>query len=73
MLFIKEGVKTVSEHQHLGVWLTHNLEWGKHVKDIFLKANTKLYVLHLYGYLFKEVLIKVDLDCSLSRTGNYVI
>ena len=56
IMFNNERVKTVSEHNNLGVWLTHKSEWGKHVQDICLKANRKLSVLRRVNFLQRSTL-----------------
>ena len=34
-------VKQVSEHKHLGIWLTPTLCWSKQIHEICLRANSK--------------------------------
>mgnify|MGYP006061617573 CR=1 FL=1 len=40
-----KSIRQVSTHKHLGLHLTHNLDWGVHVYNVCLKANRKLAVL----------------------------
>ena len=49
-------VKRVSEHKHLGIWLTPNLSWSRHVHHICMRANSKLSVLRSIRYLSRPVL-----------------
>ena len=41
-------VKQVSEHKHLGIWLTPTLCWSKHVHELCLRANSKLQYYKMY-------------------------
>ena len=44
------------EHKHLGVWLSSNLDWQKHVHETCLKANGKLAVLRSVKFLDRATL-----------------
>ena len=56
LVFGNEPVKSVTEHKHLGVYLTSTLEWGVHIKNICLRANRKLSVLRKVKYLQRSTL-----------------
>ena len=46
----------VTVHKHLGVYLTHNLDWTEQIKYICLSANRKLSVLRRVRYLQRSTL-----------------
>ena len=52
----KTIVNRVFEHQHLGVWLSSDLDWAKQVKEVCMKANSKLSVLRSVKYLSRSTL-----------------
>ena len=45
ILLNSETIKKVTEHKHLGIYLTSTLDWTKQVHEVCLKANCKLAVL----------------------------
>ena len=49
-------IERVVEHRHLGLWLTPTLCWSKHIHEICLKANRKLYILRSVRYLDRSTL-----------------
>ena len=49
-------VDRVQHHKHLGVWLTHNLDFSKQVHEVCIKANYKLAVLRSVNYLSRPTL-----------------
>ena len=56
IIFNNEEVKRVTEHKHLGVYLTYNLDWGYNVQQVCLKANRKLSVLRRVKCLQRSTL-----------------
>ena len=56
IIFNDFAVKRVSEHKHLGIWLTPTLSWSRHVHHICMRANSKLSVLRSIKYLSRPVL-----------------
>ena len=56
ILFNNTLVQQVSEHQHLGIWLTPLLSWLKQVYEIRLRANSKLAVLRSVFYLSRSTI-----------------
>ena len=52
----KTIVNRVFEHRHLGVWLSSDLDWAKQVKEVCMKANSKLSVLRSVKYLSRSTL-----------------
>ena len=64
VVFNNVVVKRVTEHKHLGLWLTPTLDWAKHVHETCLKANRKLYVLRSVKFLKRgtlDVLYKLQI------------
>ena len=51
-----KSIRQVSTHKHLGLHLTHNLDWGVHVYNVCLKANRKLAVLRNVKLLNRHTL-----------------
>ena len=49
-------IKKVTQHKHLGVFLTSTLDWSVHVHATCLKANWKLAVLQSVKYLDRSTL-----------------
>ena len=49
-------VDRVTEHRHLGVWLSSSLDFKKQVKEVCQKANFKLSVLRSVKYLKRQTL-----------------
>ena len=56
LLFNGIPIERVAEHKHLGVWLTSDLSWSRHVHYICMRANSKLSVLRSIKYLSRPVL-----------------
>ena len=56
IVFNNFQVKRVTEHKHLGIWLTPTLSWSRHVHHICMRANSKLSVLRNIRYLSRPVL-----------------
>ena len=56
ILFNLIPVERIFEHKHLGIWLTPNLSWSRHVRYICMRANSKLSVLRSVKYLSRSVL-----------------
>merc|ERR1712141_298014 len=56
LLFNGIPIERVVEHKHLGVWLTPDLSWSRHVHHICMRANSKLSVLRRIKYLSRPVL-----------------
>ena len=51
-----KSIRQVSTHKHLGLHLTHNLDWAVHVYNVCLKANRKLAVLRRVKLLKRHTL-----------------
>ena len=51
-----EHIKQVTQHKHLGLILTSNLDWTPQVHAVCLKANRKLSVLRQAKYLQRQTL-----------------
>ena len=49
-------VDRVTEHRHLGVWLSSSLDFKKQVKEVCQKANFKLSILRSVKYLKRQTL-----------------
>ena len=49
-------IERVVEHKHLGIWLTPDLSWSRHVHYICMRANSKLSVLRSIRFLSRSVL-----------------
>ena len=49
-------VQRVSEHKHLGVWLSSSLDWHRQVNEVCKKANFKLSVLRSVKFLKRGTL-----------------
>ena len=65
-------IKKVTEHKHLGIYLTSKLDWTKQIHEVCLKANRKLAVLRSIHYiqqktldLLYKVLIRSVIDNAL--------
>ena len=56
ILFNHIPVERIFEHKHLGIWLTPNLSWSRHIRYISMRANSKLFVLRSIRYLSRSVL-----------------
>ena len=56
IIFNNTFVDRVSEHRHLGIWLSGNLSWEKQIKEVCLKANYKLSVLRSVKFLSRTTL-----------------
>ena len=51
-----EPIKRVTQHKHLGLILTSNLDWTPQIQAVCLKANRKLSVLRQAKYLQRQTL-----------------
>ena len=49
-------IERVTTHKHLGIYLTHNLDWKEQLKRVCLKANQKLGVLRHIRLLQRHTL-----------------
>ena len=49
-------IERVAEHKHLGIYLSSDLSWSRHVQYISMRANSKLSVLRSIRYLSRPVL-----------------
>ena len=56
ILFDGVPIERVKEHKHLGIYLTSDLSWSRHVQYISKRANSKLSVLRSIKYLSRPVL-----------------
>ena len=56
LLLNHKSIRQVNTHKHLGLHLTHNLDWGVHVYNVCLKANRKLAVLRRVKLLKRHTL-----------------
>ena len=56
VLFDGVPIERVKEHKHLGIYLTSDLSWSRHVQYISKRANSKLAVLRSIKYLSRPVL-----------------
>jgi hypothetical protein len=43
-------IKRVENHKHLGVTISHDLTWNKHIKEVTAKANRRLGVMRKLKY-----------------------
>ena len=50
------NIERVTTHKHLGIHLTHNLDWSEHLKQVCLKSNQKLGVLRHVKLLQRHTL-----------------
>ena len=56
IVFNDTFVERVDKHRHLGVWLSSNLDFKKHIHETCLKANQKLAVLRSVKFLSRQTL-----------------
>ena len=58
-------LENVKEYKYLGIWLTTDLCWGKHINSICSKAKKKVGALYrqLYKYALTETMLKIYLTC----------
>ena len=48
-------------HKHLGIWLTHNMQWKKHIHEVASKARQRLGCIQKHKYIILAVLPEVFL------------
>jgi len=56
LLLNHKSIRQVDTHKHLGLHLTHNLDWSIQVHDVCLRANRKLAVLRSVKLLKRHTL-----------------
>ena len=56
LLLNHKSIRKVETHKHLGLYLTHNLDWGVQVYNVCLRANRKLAVLRRVKLLKRHTL-----------------
>ena len=56
LIFNSINVSRVTEHKHLGLWLSSSLTWSRQISETCLKANGKLAVLRHAKFLNRSTL-----------------
>ena len=56
IIFNDISVTRVTEHKHLGVWLSSSLSWSRQIHETCIKANGKLSVLRSVKFLDRSTL-----------------
>ena len=56
LIFNNDYVNRVNVHKHLGIYLSSNLSWTRHIHETCLRANQKLAVLRKVKYLKRHTL-----------------
>ena len=58
-------LEKVNEYKYLGIWLTADLNWGKHIEYICSKARKKVGALYrqFYKYSSTNTMLKIYLTC----------
>ena len=58
-------LEKVNEYIYLGIWLTADLNWGKHIEYIHSKARKKVGALYrqFYKYSSTNTMLKIYLTC----------
>ena len=68
LIFNSINVSPVTEHKHLGLWLSSSLTWSRQISETCLKANGKLAVLR-----HSKFLNRLTLDLLYKITVRSVI
>ena len=75
-----ELIKRVNVHKHLGIYLTSDLSWTRHIHETCLRANRKLAVLRKVKYLKRHTLdllykitVRSIMDYGLLVKKNYFL
>ncbi len=56
-------LENVNEYKYLGIWLTNDLRWGKHINHICSKAKKKV------GALYRQFYKYASTDTMLRKLG----
>jgi len=70
-------MERVDDYKYLGVWISSNLSWSKHIAEVCrkFKARQKVGILYrkCYKNANKDTMLKLDLSCIIDQIWNMLL